>query len=148
MKDKFLTETTIKPKGEERMSKTFLMLAAAGAFALCGCTTTECRETASAGKPAHPCTMEKGGAGHQCLKGKECRHDGKDGHQCKMGGKDKAGHQCKMDGKDKAGHQCKMDGKDAKGQAGHQCKMDGKDKAGHQHKMNKEAAAPAAPAAK
>ena len=118
------------------MNKTFLMLAAAGAFALCGCTTTECGETASAGKPAHPCTMEKGGAGHQCLKGKECRHDGKDGHQCKMGGKDKAGHQCKMGGKD------------AKGQAGHQCKMDGKDKAGHQCKMNKEAAAPAAPAAK
>ena len=67
------------------MSKTFLMLAAAGAFALCGCTTTECGETAPAGKPAHSCAMEKGGAGHQC----------------KMQGKDKAGHQCKMN-KDKA----------------------------------------------
>ena len=142
MKDKFLTETTIKPKGEERMSKTFLMLAAAGAFALCGCTTTECRETASAGKPAHPCTMEKGGAEHQCTNGKECRHDGKDGHQCMMKGKDTQGQ---------AGHQCKMNGKDAKGQAGHQCKMNGKDakgQAGHQCKMNKDAAAPADPATK
>ena len=114
------------------MIKLFTMLAAAGAFTLCGCATTE---TTSADKPAHPCTMEKGGAGHQCMKGKECRHDGKDGHQCKMKGKDaqgQTGHQCKMEGKDQAGHQCKMDGKDAKGQAGHQCKM------------SKEAAAPAA----
>lgn len=106
------------------MNKTFLMLAAAGAFALCGCATTE---AASADKPAHPCTMEKGGAGHQCTKGKKCRHDDKDGHQCMMKGKDTQGQ---------AGHQCKMNGKDAKGQAGHQCKM------------NKDAAAPADPATK
>lgn len=62
------------------MIKLFTMLAAAGAFTLCGCATTE----TPADKPAHPCTMEEGGKGHQCLKGKECRHDGKDGHRCKM----------------------------------------------------------------
>ena len=97
------------------MIKLFTMLAAAGVFTLCGCATTE----PPSDKPAHPCTMEKGGAGHQCMKGKECRHDGKDGHQCRM------------------------KGKKAEGQAGHQCKTDGKGEAGHQCKMNKEATAPA-----
>lgn len=84
------------------MNKTFQTLAAAGVLALCGCATTE---AASADKPAHPCAMEKSGAGHQCTKGKECRHDGEAGHQCKMGGKDakgQAGHQCKMGGDKKA----------------------------------------------
>lgn len=69
------------------MIRILALAAIAGLLMAVGCGTPASpppQPSPAQARPAHPCRLEKENSGHPCLHGGPCRHDGKDGHRCKM----------------------------------------------------------------